>query len=164
MLSWLQRLLREEDPKQLLPLAEALPLQTTILREPAVKLTERLARYFRHLAERSQDVVAWDKAAASLTNLAIRLRDLGRREQALAAAEEAVQLYRTLAEAHPDAVTPDLAASLNNLASSLSELGRPEQAFVAAEEAADLYRTLAEARPDAFTPNLASSLNNSQPR
>ena len=44
------------------------------------------------------------------------LSDLGRREAALQAAEEAAALYRELARARPDAFTPDLAGSLNNLA------------------------------------------------
>ena len=37
------------------------------------------------------------------------LSDLGRREEALKAAEEAVGPYRALAEARPDAFIPDLA-------------------------------------------------------
>ncbi len=45
----------------------------------------------------------------SLNNLANTLSDLGRREEALAAAEEAVGLYRELAAARPDAFRPDLA-------------------------------------------------------
>ena len=88
----------------------------------------------------------------SLNNLANRLSELGRREAALAAAEEAVGLYRELAAARPDAFRPDLAMSLNNLADSLSELGRREAALAAAEEAVGLYRELAAARPDAFRP------------
>jgi len=48
--------------------------------------------------------------------------DLGRREEALAAAQEAADLYRGLARARPEAFTPNLAASLNNLANSLSGL------------------------------------------
>ena len=61
----------------------------------------------------------------SLNNLATRLSELGRREEALKAAEEAADLYRALAAARPEAFTPDLAMSLNNLATMLSELGRP---------------------------------------
>ena len=91
----------------------------------------------------------------SLNNLANRLSELGRREEALKAAEEAVQIRRALAAARPEAFTPDLAMSLNNLANRLSELGRREEALKAAEEAADLYRALAAARPEAFTPDLA---------
>jgi hypothetical protein len=78
----------------------------------------------------------------------------------LAVAEEAVGLYRALAEARPDAFTRDLALSLNNLANRLSDLGRREEALSAANEAVRLRRALAEARPDAFTPDLAQSLNN----
>ena len=44
----------------------------------------------------------------SLNNLGDRLSDLGRREEALAAAQEAVDLYRGLAAARPDAFTVDL--------------------------------------------------------
>ena len=47
--------------------------------------------------------------ATALNNLANRLSALGRREAALAAAEEAVGLYRELAAARPDAFRPDLA-------------------------------------------------------
>ncbi len=88
------------------------------------------------------------------------LSALGRREEALGAAKEAVGHYRALAAARPDAFTPDLAMSLNNLAIRLSDLGRREEALGMAEEAVRLRRALAAARPDAFTPDLASSLNN----
>jgi hypothetical protein len=50
--------------------------------------------------------------ALSLNNFANRLSDLGRREEALTAAEEAVRLYRALAAARPDAFTIQLARSL----------------------------------------------------
>ena len=59
----------------------------------------------------------------SLNNLGNRLSGLGRRKEALAADEEAVKLARDLAEARPDAFTPDLAMSLNNLGNRLSEMG-----------------------------------------
>ena len=39
----------------------------------------------------------------SLTNLAVRLGELGRREDALAAIQEAVTIYRELAARWPDA-------------------------------------------------------------
>ena len=45
----------------------------------------------------------------SLNNLAVRLADLGRREEALAAIEEAADIHRELAAARPDAFRPDLA-------------------------------------------------------
>ncbi|MGK7910589.1 MAG: tetratricopeptide repeat protein, partial [Synechococcus sp.] len=86
--------------------------------------------------------------------------DLGRREEALRAAEESVEIYRYLADSRPDAFFPDLALSLNNLGNRLSDLGRREEALRAAEEAVEIRRQLAESRPDAFLPNLANSLNN----
>jgi tetratricopeptide (TPR) repeat protein len=95
-----------------------------------------------------------------LNNLSVRLADLGRPEQALAAIEEAVTTYRQLAAARPDAFLPHLATSLNNLSNRLADLGRPEQALTAIEEAATTRRQLAAARPDAFLPHLARSLNN----
>src|SRR6267378_7782297 len=98
-----------EDPEQMLPLVNALPAQTTILREPAADLTQRLVTHFRQEAEHDDEPAARVTLAASLNNLALRLRDLGRREEALTAAEEAVRHYRALAAARPDAFTPNLA-------------------------------------------------------
>ena len=96
----------------------------------------------------------------SLSNLANRLSELGRREEALTVAEEAVALYRRLALAAPQAFVPDQAMSLSNLANRLSELGRREEALTVAEEAVALYRRLALAAPQAFVPDQARSLNN----
>ncbi len=101
--------------------------------------------------------------AGLLNDLAIRLGDLGRHEEALAAIEEAVELRRALAAARPDAYLPDLATSLNNLANLLGTLGRHEEALAAIEEAVELRRALAAARPDAYLPDLATSLNNLRP-
>ena len=101
--------------------------------------------------------------ALSLNNLSVRLADLGRREDALAAIEEAVAICRELAAARPDAFRPDLASSLSNLSIRLADLGRREEALAAIEEAVAIRRELAAARPDAFRPDLASSLNNLSP-
>ena len=100
------------------------------------------------------------RRALFLNNEGARLSDLGRREEALAATQEAVSLYRRLAEQAPDAFSPDLAMSLNNLGNRLSDLGRREEALAATQEAVSLYRRLAELAPDAFIPVLAGSLNN----
>jgi tetratricopeptide (TPR) repeat protein len=161
IMGWLLALAeRIGDPEQLTPLVFALPDQTTILREQAAELTRKLAAYFLGKARANDDFIAIVSAATLLNNLANRLSDLGRREEALKAAEEAVGHYRALAEARPDAFIPDLALSLNNLANRLSDLGRREEALKVAEEAVGLRRALAEARPDAFIPDLALSLNN----
>ena len=155
VMGWLLNLSQQAaDPEHLLPLVSALPEQTTILREPAAELTEHLAVLFRREAERTNEPIGWTRVAALLNNLANRLSDLGRREEALGVAEEAVRLSRALA------FTPNLAHSLNNLANMLSDLGRREEALTVAEEAIGLRRGLAASRPDAFTPDLAASLNN----
>ena len=96
-------------------------------------------------------------------NLSTRMSDLGRREDALAAVDEAATLYRQLADARPDAFLPNLASALNNLSVLLSGLGRREDALAAVEEAVAIRRQLADARPDAFLPNLAGARSGVHP-
>ncbi len=116
----------------------------------AVIISYILARHADNEAEKS----------GHLNNLSVHLSALGRREEALEPAREAVDIYRRLAQDNPRAFMPDLAMSLNNLANILSELGRREEALEPAQEAADIYRQLAEDNPQAFMPDLAGSLNN----
>ena len=97
---------------------------------------------------------------SALGNYGTALSALGRREEALKASQEAVDLYRSLADQNPQAFLPDLAMSLNNLGNRFSNLGRREEALKASQDAVDLYRTLADQNPQAFLPDLASSLNN----
>ncbi|HEY6310674.1 MAG TPA: tetratricopeptide repeat protein [Streptosporangiaceae bacterium] len=134
----------------LLQIAEASPYPSFALAVPAAVVLQRLA----------DDSVDDNERAGWLVDLSNRLADLGRREEALAAIEEAVTIYRQLAEARPDAFLPGLAGSLNNQSASLADLGRREEALAAIEQAVTTYRQLAEARPDAFLPDLAASLNN----
>ena len=94
----------------------------------------------------------------SLNNLSVRLADLGRREDALAAIQEAVGIYRELAAARPDAFRPDLATSLNNLSVRLADLGRREEALAAIQEAVTIRRELAARWPDAYRHELEQSL------
>jgi tetratricopeptide (TPR) repeat protein len=98
----------------------------------------------RSLAEARPDAFRPD-LALSLNNYSNHLSELGRREDALAAIEEAVRIRRILAEARPDAFRPDLASSLNNYSNCLSDLGRREDALAAIEEAVRIRRSLAEA-------------------
>jgi tetratricopeptide (TPR) repeat protein len=140
IMGWLLALAeRIGDPEQLTPLVFALPDQTTILREQAAELTRKLAAYYLSKARASDDFLAIVSAATLLNNLANRLSDLGRREEALKAAKEAVRLRRALAEARPDVFIPNLALSLNTLANRLSDLGRREEALKTAEEAVRHY-------------------------
>ena len=140
-------------------LADQMPAHSVQLAALAATLTSQQVTQYREAATAGEPDAA-DRLAGSLNNLSVRLGDLGRREEALAAGEEAAGLYRDLAAARPDAFRPDLAKSLTNLAVWLAGLGRREEALAAIEEAAGLYRDLAAARPDAFRPDLAKSLNN----
>ena len=87
------------------------------------------------------------------------LSDLGRREEALAAAQEAVDIHRRLAHARPDDFLPDLASSVNNLGICFPTSGAAE-ALAASEDVIDIHRRLAQTRPDAFLRVLALSLTN----
>ena len=161
-LGWLQVLRAgASDIDALLRLAGTMPKDTTELREAALEVTQAALDAMMASPEPAGgDEAALARRAFVLNNLSVRLSDLGRREPALAAIEEAVAIRRGLAATRPDAFAPDLAGSLNNLSNCLSDLGRREPALAASEEAVATYRGLAAARPDAFAPDLASSLNN----
>jgi hypothetical protein len=124
---------------------------------PSLALAAPAAVVYQRLADDSSD---YSERARWLVDLGNRLAELGRREEALAASEEAAGLYRQLAQARPDAFLPYLATALSNQSTSFADVGRREEALAASEEATGLYRQLAQARPDAFLPDLAMSLNN----
>jgi tetratricopeptide (TPR) repeat protein len=73
---------------------------------------------------------------------------------------QALQHYRTLAEADPDAHLSHLATALNNLGIRLAGVGRQQEALATFQEAATIRRQLAEANPDAYLPDLAKALTN----
>jgi Flp pilus assembly protein TadD len=73
-------------------------------------------------------------------SLGIRLWELGRREEASAATEEAVEIRRRLAATRPDVFSPNLAFALNSLGIMLSGLGRREEASAATEQAVKIRR------------------------
>ncbi len=129
------------------------------LREVAHIATERGLALLR---ERRSDLDETQQIEYSrlANNLGVRLSELGRREDALDATREAVEIRRQLAQLRPDAFRPVLATSLNNLGVMLSELGRREKALDATKETVEIYRQLAQQRPDAFLSDLAMSLNN----
>ena len=122
-------------------------------------LTRGLTGIVRDLARENADVYLPDLAML-LTNLFVRIKGIGQREEALALAREAADIYRVLAEASPVAHLPDLAMSLNNLATGLSEAWQRQEALAPAQESVTIRRGLAEASPKAYLPGLASSLHN----
>ena len=93
------------------------------------------------------------------SNLASFLRGFGRQQEALAAAQEAVNLYRALAAKAPDANTPNLARALANLGICFREVGQHEAALEPAKEATDFFRALAATQPGRYLPDLANALH-----
>jgi tetratricopeptide (TPR) repeat protein len=141
-----------EAPREtMIAVANSIRYPSVTLAEADASITGRIvATYPAGTAERA----SWQGTYSTL------LAALGRREEALAAIEEAVSIHRDLAAAHPDTFRPALASSLSNQSGRLAELGRREEALAAIEEAVSIRRNLAAARPGAFRPDLAASLNN----
>jgi tetratricopeptide (TPR) repeat protein len=69
-----------------------------------------------------------------------------------------VALRRVLAEARPDAFTPNLADALQNMAEHLAGLHRYDEGLERIAETVTLYATLAEAQPTVFARDLAWAL------
>jgi tetratricopeptide (TPR) repeat protein len=145
---------------------DELPLQSLTLMELSLSVAERLVDLAREsegaadaAAELLLDTSRLSHLAAQVGTLGIRLSNLGRREEALAPSQEAVDIYRRLVQTQPDVFFPNLATSLNNFGIRLSNLGRLEEALAISQEAVDIRRRLAQTRPEASLPNLAHNLN-----
>ena len=129
----------------------ALPRYRTDLLRPAHDLAQRLLNALPIDAPPAQ-------RADRLTRLGIRLSEVGDKRAALAPTQEAVTIYRRLAEAEPAAYLPALATALNNLGIRLSEVGDKRAALAPTQEAVTIRRRLAEAEPAAYLPDLAMAL------
>jgi tetratricopeptide (TPR) repeat protein len=164
----LERALGELGAAALRELDDALPAGHLQLLELALDVSDRHATAARMaLATVEAERAAPDalqhasfEYASARNRFSGRLSDLGRREEALMASEEAVFIFRQLAEARPDVFLPTLAASVNNMGNRLSDMGRREEALEASKQAVGIYRRLTGPQPDAFLPNLAMCLNN----
>jgi len=126
----------------------ALPLMHLQLLELALSVSQRHCGLTRAaLAEVGQgrpEVLepARSAYAAAVGQLGIRYSNLNRREDALKASEEAVDIYRALAKDRPDVFRPDLASSLSVMSDVLAAMERNAEAAKAAQEA---FATLAPA-------------------
>lgn len=104
----------------------------------------------RRLAEVAPDAYLPD-LATSLTSVGSSLFAMGRREQAIAPAQEIVAIRRRLAGTNPDVHLPDLAMSLWTYATVCADVKQnlPE-ALKAITEATQLYGSLAKRVPQKF--------------
>jgi tetratricopeptide (TPR) repeat protein len=158
-LAWLDHLIGlTDDLVELMAIAAELPQRTIVLRERAVSLQTRIAEDLQALGQNTPMFEV--SRAAVLNNLGGTLSALGKRKEALAAAQQAVALYRGLMLQSPVPSQRDFAAALNNLGGTLSALARHKEALAATREAVELYRSIASQHPKDFQQNLASALNN----
>lgn len=132
-------------------ISDHLPDEHVDLAPAAAALTERLTCLTAATA-------APEDRARDLSELALRLSRAGRRDEAVAPAEQAVALYRQLADADPRTYLPNLAASLHNLGKFLTDRGRRDDGLAQIVKAVALYRRLVDIDPAAL-PLLAMSLN-----
>ena len=78
----------------------------------------------------------------------------------MGALEEALWLYRALAQQQPQVYNPNLAMTLTNLGNALLGLRRHGEAVAVYQEALGLYRALARQQPEVYTPDVATTLTN----
>lgn len=135
-------------------------------------IARALQPYLPHHTVQLRDVAAWILLAVSeeddqsieqvrqLNNLAWRLAELGRLEEALSTTEKAIRISSAPLTEHPDEVLIELAYSLNGKGVWLSDLGRTREALDAAREATHHYRDLAARYPKLVDRQFAASLNN----
>jgi tetratricopeptide (TPR) repeat protein len=133
-------------------------------REEALAASEEALAVCDRLAADSPtttyDATTYDATLArTLNTTSVRLGEVGRGHEALAASEKALVMYRQLAAASPATYEADLARCLIGLSIHLGDVGRGDEALAAIEEAAAKFRRLAAASPAAYKSDLAILLN-----
>lgn len=98
------------------------------------------------------------RAASALGVTSQRLFCLGFTDEALAAMEESLDLYRTLAKCKRTEYDALFASALGSSSTRLSDLGLHEEALLALDESVAVYNVLVEHRPKEFNSQLASAL------
>ncbi|MEU5301121.1 hypothetical protein ACH4YO_16440 [Streptomyces noursei] len=92
-------------------------------------------------------------------NLGFRMTRAGHREEAMAATERAVDIFRRLATADPAGFAPELAGALAQLSECAYKADRMRTSRRAAEEAVGIFRGLAATDRTSYEPGLALSLS-----
>jgi len=155
--------LEQPDDPLLMDLSRALMSQSDSLKglqraEEALELAREATQVRRELADRS---VAFDGALANtLDGFALRAKDCGQLQEALAAASEAVEILGRLAAEQPGAFTADYARSLSNLSIIQRNSGDVEGALASCKESLVRIDQARSRYPDAFDQHVASILVN----
>jgi tetratricopeptide (TPR) repeat protein len=93
-----------------------------------------------------------------LLDYARRLTEAGRREEALAALDESIQIGNKHIQDKPLRYAPNMAAALLTKAHLLADLNRVEEALSSVTGAVDIFRTLVPTDPERFEPVLFAAL------
>jgi tetratricopeptide (TPR) repeat protein len=96
--------------------------------------------------------------AYAIQLLGVALREVGRYDEALTAGQEAVKLYRQLADDRPEVYLGDLANAVGDMGIHQGEVGRNNEALATSQEAVKLYRRLVGDRPEVYLGYLASAV------
>ncbi|MFN0167226.1 MAG: KGGVGR-motif variant AAA ATPase [Bryobacteraceae bacterium] len=120
----------------------------SLLRSLATELPIQVLKAYRH------------SLLTALNELGRTLRAMGRRGDAVAATQEALDLARAYAQESGDSGSSDLVRASNAHAITLSAVGMKVKALEAITEGVRICGELAAGQPGAFRPALAMSLNN----
>jgi tetratricopeptide (TPR) repeat protein len=112
-------------------LLDRVPYSTVALREFAVIAARQAVD---HASDLPAGLERDEATGRLLNNLSTRLAELGRDDEALAAIQRAVLIFRHLSEVSPDEFVPRLHQALLNLSNSLADAGRLEEALDAIDE------------------------------
>ncbi len=93
-----------------------------------------------------------------LADFACHLSNVGRRSEALGAAQRSLELHRELFEEEPQTTESSLALTLLNYGFFLSDVGKHDEALAVVTEALDRLRGLVAIRPDSHVQALAQAL------
>jgi tetratricopeptide (TPR) repeat protein len=74
--------------------------------------------------------------------------------------DDALDIYRELAETRPDIYQPHIASTAVKLGSVQHQLDELEESCESCEEALEIYRELAKTQPEVYQDSVASTLNN----
>ncbi|MDR3193980.1 MAG: tetratricopeptide repeat protein, partial [Tannerella sp.] len=110
------------------------------------------------LQRREKIHVPPEDLAGTLFDYAYLLDDFKHYREEIPVCTEALEIYRELATANPDAYRPYVANTLNTLANLHSNINQYEQAERKYGEALKIYRELTTANPDAYRPGVAWTL------
>jgi tetratricopeptide (TPR) repeat protein len=123
-------------------LAESARLAEAGQYEEAVQAAEAAVTAYQELAANVRRYAP--SLAGALAVLSIRFADVGRAADALAAIQEAVEIYRQLEAREPRRYLAELAAALGALGDRLGTMGRWQDALAVAQEPVDIYRQLGD--------------------